>query len=166
MKQRQAGAGGQEDGAETTGGSADDGGGAEAGRPLPDSQVHRPFSSPSPLFPPPPLSLSLSPCCNDGGDPRGSVGAHSRTHAFLPAREKLPVVPRIHFFPARLDSRSCGVRRRLGGRLGVRGDAIRETVVARQTPRFGSRPDAKATTRRRLGDAVKTMLVRSHRAFQ
>jgi hypothetical protein len=98
------------------------------------------------------LCLSLSPCCSDGGDPRGSVGACSRARESFP-----PFLARA--FPARPDSHSCGIHRCLGGRLGVRGDTIRETVMVRQTPRFRSHPDAKARTRRRIGDAVKTMII-------
>jgi hypothetical protein len=102
-----------------TGGSADGGGRAEPGRLSPDSQVRRPFSSPSPLFSPP-----LSPHAAAMG--AAHAGVWPRVPP--PPREASPVRA---LFPARADLRSCGVIRRHGRRLGVLGDAIRETVVAR-----------------------------------
>jgi hypothetical protein len=114
-----------------TGGQED---GAEADRRERGWRRQSGARSPVAGFPgPPPLlfslsslfSSSLSPRCSDGGGPRGSMATRPPPP---PAREASPVRA---IFPARADLRSCGVIRRHGRRLGVLGDAIRETVVAR-----------------------------------
>jgi hypothetical protein len=71
-----------------TGGSADGGGRAEPGRLSPDSQVRRPFSSPSPLFSPP-----LSPHAAAMG------AAHAGVWPRVPPPPRAKLPPCARFFP-------------------------------------------------------------------
>jgi hypothetical protein len=73
------------------------------------------------------------------------------THAFpSPARGFLPMLARVRRPPR---AKSTPWRQ-----LWVQGDAIREDAVASSTPWFKKHSDDKASPRRCLGDALKTMI--------